>query len=121
MSRDLMIYFADILANPKHGMTWSQIATFFRRKGSELKVAVPYPSTIFPFRLPSRKVGFIENLSAFSREDQGILLRELCRKYSKINTALLQPLLTSYINECARRRVNRDNQQKTSGGLEIVG
>lgn len=89
----LINYSADVLAEQKDGMTWTQIAKFFRKKSLEFKVHVPYVNTIFPSHLGNRRNGFIENLSAFTIDQQLILLTELCNLNKSSNVTPLKKLL----------------------------
>ena len=93
VSDNLISYSAEVLAQPVYGMTWTQIAKFFRKKSSEYNVAVPYANTIFPSYLPDRRDGFIRNLKVFSPEQQLILLKELCDTNKKVNITPLKNLL----------------------------
>lgn len=96
ISDNLLYYSAEVLAQTEYGMTWTQIAKFFRKKSAEYNVAVPYVNTIFPSHLPSRRDGFIQNLRVFSPEQQLILLNELCDTNKKINIAPLKKMLLHY-------------------------
>jgi hypothetical protein len=90
---DLLInYSADVLAQ-SNGMTWTQIARFFRKKSAEYNVFVPYTNTIFPSHLGNRRVGFIENLKVFSSYQQLLLLTELCKLNKNVNITPLKKLL----------------------------
>lgn len=89
----LINYSADILAQTDYGMTWTQIAKFFRKKSAEYNVDVPYANTIFPSHLSNRRDGFIKNLRAFSPEQQLILLKELCEANGKINSVPLKKMI----------------------------
>jgi hypothetical protein len=89
----LINYSADVLAQQKDGMTWTQIARFFRKKSVEYNVDAPYVNTIFPSHLGTRRVGFIENLKVFSSDQQLILLSELCNLKKNNNIAPLKKLL----------------------------
>ena len=75
---NLINYSAQVLAQTEDGMTWAQIAKFFRKKSAEYNVAAPYVNTLFPSNLANRRDGFIRNLRVFSPEQQFILLNELC-------------------------------------------
>ncbi len=87
-------YSALVLAHAEDGMTWAQIAKFFRKKSAEYKVAAPYVNTLFPSNLANRRDGFIRNLRVFSPEQQFILLNELCDLPSKkVNSTPLKKLL----------------------------
>jgi hypothetical protein len=90
---NLISYSAAVLAQGESGMTWTQIAKFFRKKSAEYNVAVPYVNTIFPSNLPDRRDGFVRNLRVFSPEQQLILLTELCDINKKINCTPLKKLL----------------------------
>ncbi|MEJ7644959.1 MAG: hypothetical protein WKF87_10210 [Chryseolinea sp.] len=90
---ELIDYSAEVLIPAERGMTWTQIAKFFRKKSVEYKVPVPYTNTLFPSHLPNRRVGFIENLRAFSRRQQIHLLTELCESNTKTNVTLLKMVL----------------------------
>ena len=92
MNDILINYSADVLARAD-GMTWTQIARFFRKKSAEYKVFVPYTNTIFPSQLGNRRVGFIENLRAFSTEQQLLMLNELCGLNKNVNITPLRKLL----------------------------
>jgi len=97
---DILInYSADVLARTD-GMTWTQIARFFRKKSAEYKVFVPYTNTIFPSHLGNRRVGFIENLRVFSSEQQLLLLNELCNLNKNVNITPLKKLLMIH---CVRK------------------
>jgi hypothetical protein len=96
MSNNLVSYSAEVLAHSQHGMTWTQIARFFRKKSVEYKVAVPYGNTIFPSHLLNRSAGFMENLKAFSPEQQVVLLMELCDAHKKANVTPLKKILMRY-------------------------
>jgi len=93
VENELIDYSAEVLVPPDKGMTWTQIAKFFRKKSVEYQVSVPYSNTMFPSHLPNRRVGFIENLRAFSRRQQILLLTELCETNPKTNVSLLKTLL----------------------------
>jgi len=90
---ELINYSAEVLIPADRGMTWTQIAKFFRKKSVEYKVPVPYSNTMFPSHLPNRRVGFVENLRAFSRRQQILLLTELCESNKKTNVTLLKMVL----------------------------
>jgi hypothetical protein len=91
---NLLYYSAQVLAQTEYGMTWAQIAKFFRKKGVEYNVAAPYVNTLFPSHLASRRDGFIRNLKVFSPEQQFLLLNELCDlKNKKVNSTPLKKLL----------------------------
>jgi hypothetical protein len=91
---DILInYSADVLTRPDDGMTWTQIARFFRKKSVEYKVFVPYINTIFPSYVGNRRDAFIENLKVFSSEQQLILLTELCGINKNIKVTPLKKLL----------------------------
>lgn len=93
MNDILRNYSADVLAQTKDGMTWTQIARFFRRKSVEYNVLVPYTNTIFPSHLGNRRVGFIENLKVFSSDQQLLMLTELCKLNKNVNITPLKKLL----------------------------
>lgn len=93
VSDNLINYSAEVLAQSEDGMTWTQIAKFFRKKSAQYDVTIPYANTIFPSHLPNRRDGFIRNLRVFSPEQQLILLRELCDTNKKINITPLKKLL----------------------------
>lgn len=99
MNDILINYSADVLARTD-GMTWTQIARFFRKKSAEYKVFVPYTNTIFPSHLGNRRVGFIENLRVFSSEQQLLLLNELCNLNKNVNITPLKKLLMIH---CVRK------------------
>lgn len=109
---NLITYSAEVLANTEYGMTWAQIVKFFRKKSAEYKVAVPYRNTLFPSQLPNRRTGFIENLKVFSREQQVMLLEELCNSNKKINVTPLKQMLMWYSNDYAKN--SRDGKGSTS-------
>ena len=91
---NLINYSAQVLAQPESGMTWAQIAKFFRKKSAEYNVAAPYVNTLFPSHLANRRDGFIRNLQVFSPEQQYILLTELCDLTNKkVNSSALRKLL----------------------------
>jgi hypothetical protein len=91
---DLINYSAQVLAHTDDGMTWAQIAKFFRKKSSEYHVAAPFVNTLFPSNLANRRDGFIRNLRAFSGEQQFILLNELCDLTNKkVNSTPLKKML----------------------------
>ena len=91
---NLINYSAQVLAHSEDGLTWAQIAKFFRKKSSEYNVAVPYVNTLFPSNLANRRDGFIRNLRVFSPEQQFILLDELCDLTNKkVNSTPLKKLL----------------------------
>jgi len=92
MNDILINYSADLLAQA-NGMTWTQIARFFRKKSAEYKVYVPYTNTIFPSHLGNRRVGFIENLKVFSSDQQLMMLNELCGLNKNANITPLKKLL----------------------------
>ncbi|MBA4054935.1 MAG: hypothetical protein C0490_09505 [Marivirga sp.] len=96
VSDHLISYSAELLAQTEYGMTWTQIAKFFRKKSAEYNVAVPYVNTMFPSHLLNRRDGFLENLRAFSPEQQLILLKELCETNKKINITPLKKMLMHY-------------------------
>lgn len=96
ISDHVINYSAEILAQRDYGMTWTQIAKFFRKKSIEYNVAVPYMNTIFPSHLPNRQYGFLENLRAFSPEQQLILLKELCDLSKRTNITPLRKMLMHY-------------------------
>jgi hypothetical protein len=89
-----------MLTRPDDGMTWTQIARFFRKKSLEYNVFVPYINTIFPSHLRNRWVAFIENLKAFSIDQQLILLNELCGINKDIKITPLKRLL---MIQCTKR------------------
>jgi hypothetical protein len=89
-----------MLTRPDDGMTWTQIARFFRKKSLEYNVFVPYINTIFPSHLGNRRVAFIENLKAFSIDQQLILLNELCGINKDIKITPLKRLL---MIQCTKR------------------
>ena len=94
INENLINYSAQVLAHTEDGMTWAQIAKFFRRKGAEYNVAAPYVNTLFPSNLTNRRDGFIQNLRVFSPEQQFILLNELCDLTNKkVNSTPLKKLL----------------------------
>ncbi len=93
ISDTLINYSAEVLAQTEYGMTWTQIAKFFRKKSAEYDVDAPYVNTIFPSHLRNRRDGFVRNLKAFSPEQQLILLKELCDANKKINITPLKKLL----------------------------
>ena len=93
ISDSLINYYADVLVQTEYGLTWTQIAKFFRRKSAEYKVSVPYVNTIFPSHLPNRRIGFIQNLRVFSPQQQVTLLMELCESNKNSNVAPLKKLL----------------------------
>ena len=74
----LINYSAQVLAQTEYGMTWAQIAKFFRKKSAEYHVAAPFVNTLFPSNLANRRDGFVRNLMVFSPEQQFLLLNELC-------------------------------------------
>jgi hypothetical protein len=117
MRRDLILHFADALVFTEYGMTWAQVAKFFQKKSIEYRVTIPFGRTIFPFRAPNPRVGFIENMKVFSHVQQLILLKELCYTCSKINNTHLKETLTSYINDYTRRL---DNCNGTNKGIYVV-
>jgi hypothetical protein len=91
---DILInYSADVLTRSDDGMTWTQIARFFRKKSIEYRVYVPYTNTIFPSHLGTRRTAFIENLKAFSWQQQLTLLTELCNINKNIKITPLKKLL----------------------------
>ena len=91
---NLINYSAQVLAQTEDGMTWAQIAKFFRKKSTEYNVAAPYVNTLFPSNLANRRDGFIRNLRVFSPEQQFILLNELCDLTNKkVNSTPLKKLL----------------------------
>lgn len=92
----IITYSAEVLAQRDYGMTWTQIAKFFRKKSVEYNVTVPYMNTMFPSHLPNRQHGFLENLRAFSPEQQLILLKELCETSKKTNIIPLKKMLMHY-------------------------
>jgi hypothetical protein len=92
-SDNLVNYSADVLAQANYGMTWTQIAKFFRKKSAEYNVVAPYVNTIFPSHLASRRDGFIQNLQAFSPEQQLMLLKELCDMNKNTNINSLRKLI----------------------------
>ena len=96
---ELINFSAEVLISPERGMTWTQIAKFFRKKSVEFQVAVPYSNTMFPSHLPNRRVGFVENLRAFSRSQQILLLTELCDANKKKNVTLLKTLLKRNVHQ----------------------
>jgi hypothetical protein len=96
---NLITYSAEVLAQPEDGMTWTQIAKFFRKKSAEFRVVVPYSNTIFPSHLHDRRDGFIRNLRVFSPEQQLILLKELCDTNKKINSTPLKTLLLRHFSK----------------------
>lgn len=96
ISDHIINYSAEILAQKEYGMTWTQIAKFFRKKSIEYNVQVPYMNTIFPSHLPNRQYGFLENLRAFSPEQQLILLNELCDLSKRKNITPLRKMLMHY-------------------------
>jgi hypothetical protein len=93
LSDSLINYYVDVLVQNEYGLTWTQIAKFFRRKSAEYKVTVPYVNTIFPSHLPNRRIGFIQNLRVFSPEHQIILLMELCEGNKNTSVSSLKKLL----------------------------
>jgi len=93
LSDSLINYYVDVLVQTEYGLTWTQIAKFFRRKSAEYKVNVPYVNTIFPSHLPNRRIGFIHNLRVFSPEQQIMLLMELCESNKNTSVASLKKLL----------------------------
>jgi hypothetical protein len=93
LSDTLINYYADALVQTEYGLTWTQIAKFFRRKSAEYKVAAPHVNTIFPSHLPNRRVGFIQNLRVFSPEQQLLLLVELCESKKSTIVSPLKRLL----------------------------
>ena len=93
LSDSLINYYVDVLVQTEYGLTWTQIAKFFRRKSAEYKVTVPYVNTIFPSHLPNRRIGFIQNLRVFSPEQQVTLLMELCESNKSTSVASLKKLL----------------------------
>jgi len=93
VENELIDYSAEVLVPFDRGMTWTQIAKFFRKKGAEYQVPIPYSNTIYPSHLPNRREGFIENLRAFSRRQQILLLTELCEANKKTNVTQLKMLL----------------------------
>ena len=93
ISDNLINYSAEVLAQTEYGMTWTQIAKFFRKKSVEYKVTAPYVTTIFPSHLSDRRDGFIRNLRVISPEQQLIMLKELCDTNKKINITPLKKLL----------------------------
>ena len=99
MNDILINYSADLLAQT-NGMTWTQIARFFRKKSAEYKVFVPYTNTIFPSHLGNRRVGFIENLRVFSSEQQLLMLTELCNLNKNANITPLKKLVMIH---CAKK------------------
>ena len=99
MNDILLNYSADVLAQA-NGMTWTQIARFFRKKSAEYKVFVPYTNTIFPSQLGNRRVGFIENLKAFSSYQQLLMLNELC---SLNKNAKITPLRKLLMVHCVKK------------------
>ena len=96
LSNHLINYSAEVLAQRDYGMTWTQIAKFFRKKSIEYNVSVPYMNTMFPSHLPNRQHGFLENLRAFSPEQQLILLQELCDVSKGTNIIPLKKMLMHY-------------------------
>jgi len=91
---NLINYSAQVLAQTEDGMTWAQIAKFFRKKSAEYNVAAPYVNTLFPSNLANRRDGFIRNLKVFSPEQQFLLLSELCDLTNKkVNSTPLKKLL----------------------------
>jgi hypothetical protein len=93
LSDSLINYYVDVLVQTEYGLTWTQIAKFFRRKSAEYKVTVPYVNTIFPSHLPNRRIGFIQNLRVFSPQQQIMLLTELCESNKNTSVASLKKLL----------------------------
>ena len=80
---NLINYSAQVLAHTEDGMTWAQIAKFFRRKSAEYNVAAPYVNTLFPSNLANRRDGFIRNLRVFSPEQQFILTKWIVRPHQQ--------------------------------------
>jgi len=93
LGNELIDYSAEVLVPKENGMTWTQIAKFFRKKSVEYQVPVPHSNTMFPSHLPSRRAGFVENLRAFSHKQQILLLTELCEANKKTNVTFLKTLL----------------------------
>jgi hypothetical protein len=93
LSDSLINYYVDVLVQTEYGLTWTQIAKFFRRKSAEYQVTVPYVNTIFPSHLPNRRIGFIQNLRVFSPQQQAMLLMELCESNKNTSVASLKKLL----------------------------
>ena len=93
ISDSLINYYADVLVQTEYGLTWTQIAKFFRRKSAEYHVNVPHVNTIFPSHLPNRRIGFIQNLRVFSPQQQVALLMELCEGNKHTSVASLKKLL----------------------------
>ena len=93
LSDSLINYYVDVLVQTEYGLTWTQIAKFFRRKSAEYKVDVPYVNTIFPSHLPNRRIGFIQNLRVFTPQQQVMLLMELCESNKNTSVASLKKLL----------------------------
>lgn len=93
VSENLINYSAQVLVQPENGMTWTQIAKFFRKKGAKYNVAVPFGNTLYPSYLADRQDGFIRNLKVFSPQQQLMLLKELCDTNKKININPLKILL----------------------------
>ncbi|HEX6891931.1 MAG TPA: hypothetical protein VF141_14590 [Chryseolinea sp.] len=93
ISDNLINYYADMLVQTEYGLTWTQIAKFFRKKSAEYKVSVPYVNTIFPSHLPNRRIGFIQNLRVFSPQQQVLLLMELCEGNKNTSVVSLKKFL----------------------------
>jgi hypothetical protein len=102
LENELVDYSAEVLVPKDSGMTWTQIAKFFRKKSVEYQVTVPHPNTMFPSHLPNRRTGFVENLRAFSRRQQIILLTELCEANKKNDVTFLKTLLKRNYHELDR-------------------